>query len=101
MIGAERPDQLDVPRAADSRDLGAHRFRDLHCERAVATNHGAGLISMSFSADGSTLAWGQDDGIYEANVADPSDCATVTRSVHRVVPGGSMPFLGKASLSRR
>ncbi|HZQ66250.1 MAG TPA: hypothetical protein VFA66_13595 [Gaiellaceae bacterium] len=63
-----------------------------------ATRHGALLASMSFSADGSLLAWGQDDGIYEANVADPSDCAAVRRSTHRVVPGGSMPFLGAAPL---
>lgn len=79
---------------------------DTHCTITLpaspfATNHGSSLLSMSFSADNSTLAWGQDDGIYEANVANPNDCATVTKSVHRVVPGGSMPFLGKAPLSRR
>jgi hypothetical protein len=78
---------------------------DTHCTITLpagryATSHGSGLASMSFSADGSTLAWGQDDGVYEANVANPSDCATVTRSVRRVVPGGSMPFLGRAPLSR-
>ncbi|MGN6870424.1 MAG: hypothetical protein ACTHMY_18700 [Solirubrobacteraceae bacterium] len=65
----------------------------------VATNHGSSLASMSFSSDGSTLAWGQDDGIYEANVSHPTDCATVTSSVHLVVPGGEMPFLGAAALS--
>jgi hypothetical protein len=64
-----------------------------------ATNHGSSLTSMSFSSDGSTLAWGQDDGIYEANVSHPTDCATVTGSVHLVVPGGEMPFLGAAGLS--
>jgi hypothetical protein len=64
-----------------------------------ATSHGSSLASMSFSSDGSTLAWGQDDGIYEANVSNPSDCATVTGSVHLVVPGGQMPFLGAAPLS--
>ncbi len=79
---------------------------DTHCTITLpasrfATNHGSSLLSMSFSSDNSTLAWGQDDGIYEANVANPNDCATVTRSVHRIVPGGSMPFLGKAALSRR
>jgi hypothetical protein len=78
---------------------------DTHCTITLpasrfATNHGSSLASMSFSADGSTLAWGQDDGIYEANVANPNDCATVKRSVHRVVRGGAMPFLGRASLSR-
>lgn len=63
------------------------------------TNHGSSRASMSFSSDGSILAWGQDDGVYEANVSNPSDCAAVTNSVHRVVPGGQMPFLGAASLS--
>src|SRR6185437_2678832 len=64
-----------------------------------ATNHGSSLASMSFSSDGSTLAWGQDDGIYEANVSNPNDCSTITNSVHLVVPGGQMPFLGAAALS--
>jgi hypothetical protein len=64
-----------------------------------ATTNGTGLASMSFSADGHTLAWGQDDGVYEANVSDPSNCAQVTGSVHRVVAGGAMPFLSPAPLS--
>lgn len=64
-----------------------------------ATNHGSSQISMSFSSDGNTLAWGQDDGVYEANVSNPSDCAAISRSVHLVVPGGAMPFLGAAALS--
>jgi hypothetical protein len=64
-----------------------------------ATPNATGLASMSFSADGRTLAWGQDDGIYEANVSDPANCAQVTGSVHRVVSGGAMPFLSPAALS--
>ena len=64
-----------------------------------ATTHGSSLASMSFSSDGSTLAWGQDDGIYEANVSNPSNCASVTGSVHMVVPGGQTPFLGAAPLT--
>ena len=64
-----------------------------------ATNHGSSLASMSFSSDESMLAWGQDDGIYEANVANPKDCAAVTGSVHLVVPGGEMPFLSAVLLS--
>jgi hypothetical protein len=64
-----------------------------------ATTHGSSLASMSFSPDGSTLAWGQDDGIYEANVSNPGNCASVTGSVHMVVPGGQMPFLGAAALT--
>jgi hypothetical protein len=77
---------------------------DTHCTITLpagkfATNHGSSLASMSFSSDGSTLAWGEDDGIYEANVSNPNDCATVTGSVHLVVPGGQMPFLGAAALS--
>jgi hypothetical protein len=64
-----------------------------------STLTGAAEISMSFSSDGNTLAWGQDDGIYEANVSNPSDCSAVTSSVHKVVDGGAMPFLGAAPLS--
>ena len=77
---------------------------DTHCTIPLpaskfSTNHGSSLASMSFSSDGSILAWGQDDGVYEANVSNPNDCATVTGSVHLVVPGGQMPFLGAAALS--
>jgi hypothetical protein len=77
---------------------------DTHCTITLpasqfATNHGSSLASMSFSSDGSTLAWGQDDGIYEANVSNPNACSTVAGSVHLVVPGGQMPFLGAAALS--
>jgi hypothetical protein len=61
--------------------------------------NGASLASMSFSSDGSTLAWGQDDGIYEANVSDPNNCQQFTSSVHKVVDGGAMPFLSPAPLS--
>lgn len=77
---------------------------DTHCTITLpasqySTTSGAYLASMSFSSDGSTLAWGQDDGIYEANVSNPTNCGQVTGSVHRVVAGGEMPFLGAAPLS--
>jgi hypothetical protein len=77
---------------------------DTHCTIKLpasqfATNHGSSLASMSFSSDDSALAWGQDDGIYEANVSNPKDCAAVTSSVHLVVPGGQMPFLSPAALT--
>jgi hypothetical protein len=77
---------------------------DTHCTITLpagqfATSHGSKEASMSFSSDGSTLAWGQDDGVYEANVSNPNDCAAITSSVHLVVPGGAMPFLGAAQLS--
>ena len=55
--------------------------------------------SPSFSTDGSILAWGQADGIYEANVANPADCNAISGSTHLVVPGGSMPSFGAAPLS--
>lgn len=76
---------------------------DTHCTIALpaskyATSAGTSLASLSFSSDGSTLAWGQDDGVYEANVSNPGDCGSVQRSVRLVVPGGSMPFLGAAAL---
>lgn len=64
-----------------------------------ATPSGTKDASMSFSSDGSTLAWGQDDGIYEANVSDPSNCQQITNSVHQVVAGGAEPFLSPAPLS--
>jgi hypothetical protein len=64
-----------------------------------ATPSATQLASMSFSSDSGTLAWAQDDGIYEANVSDPRNCQQITGSVHRVVPGGAMPFLSPAGLS--
>jgi hypothetical protein len=86
------PDKLQTgPTPVCTITLPANQF---------ATNHGSDLLSMSFSSDGSMLAWAQDDGIYEANVATPSDCAAVTSSIHLVVPGGAMPFLGAAPLSQ-
>jgi hypothetical protein len=77
---------------------------DTHCTITLpasqfATNHGSSLASMSFSSDGSILAWAEDDGIHEANVSNPGDCASVTGSDHLVVPGGQMPFLGAAALT--
>jgi hypothetical protein len=56
-------------------------------------------ISPALTSDGRTLAWGQADGIYEANVADPTNCGAVTGSVHLVVPGGAMPSFSPAALS--
>ena len=34
VVGADRPDELEVARAGDGRDLGTERFRDLDRERA-------------------------------------------------------------------
>ncbi|MCO5316313.1 MAG: hypothetical protein M9938_09165 [Solirubrobacterales bacterium] len=77
---------------------------DTHCTITLpagqyATSAGTSRASLSFSSDGSTLAWGQDDGIYEANVSNPNACGSIQGSVRRVVRGGSMPFLGAAALS--
>jgi hypothetical protein len=58
-----------------------------------------GIDSISYSSDGSMLAWADDAGIYEANVANPSDCAAVNNSVHLAVPGGAYPYFGAAALS--
>lgn len=55
--------------------------------------------SVSFTRDGSTLAWSAADGIYEANVSNPTDCGAVNGSVHLVVPGGGWPSFGAAALS--
>jgi uncharacterized membrane protein YgcG len=57
------------------------------------------IDSISYSSDGSTLAWADDGGIYEANVANPSDCAAIRSSVHLAVPGGAYPYFGAAALS--
>lgn len=57
------------------------------------------IDSISYSSDGSTLAWADDTGIYEANVANPSNCAGVKSSVHLAVPGGAYPYFGAAALS--
>jgi hypothetical protein len=87
---ASPPPRTDVNSTHCTIKLPASQF---------ATNHGSSLASMSFSSDDSTLAWGQDDGIYEANVSNPKDCGAVTSSVHLVVPGGQMPFLSAAPLT--
>lgn len=57
------------------------------------------IDSISYSSDGSTLAWATDAGIYEANVANPSNCSAVKSSVHLAVPGGADPYFGAAALS--
>jgi hypothetical protein len=57
------------------------------------------IDSISYSSDGSTLAWATGAGVYEANVADPTNCAAVKNSVHLAVPGGSYPYFGAAALS--
>jgi hypothetical protein len=59
------------------------------------------IDSLSYSSDGSTLAWADDAGIHEANVANPSNCAAVRSSVHLVVPGGAYPYFGAAALSAK
>jgi hypothetical protein len=56
-------------------------------------------VSLTYSSGDNTIAWAQRDGIYEANVSNPQDCAAVDASVHLVVPGGAMPFLSGAPLS--
>jgi hypothetical protein len=55
--------------------------------------------SVSFTRDGSTLAWAQSNGIYEANVSNPGDCGAGNSSIRLVVPGGAMPSFGAAGLS--
>lgn len=57
------------------------------------------IDSISYSSDGSTLAWADNQGIEEANVASPSNCAAVKSSVHLAVPGGAYPYFGAAALS--
>jgi hypothetical protein len=61
--------------------------------------HNREQASLSFSSDGSLMAWGQRDGIYEANVSNPSNCTAVKNSIHRIVAGGAMPSFGAAPLS--
>lgn len=54
--------------------------------------------SPTISPDGSTLAWAQDDGVYEMNISSQNDCNAMAKSAHRVVAGGSMPSFSSASL---
>jgi PKD repeat protein len=61
--------------------------------------HALTQASVTYSSDDRTIAWAQDDGIYEANVSNPQDCSAVSSSVHRVVAGGGMPFLSPARLT--
>jgi hypothetical protein len=56
-------------------------------------------VSLTYSSDDRTIAWAQHDGIYEADVSNPQDCATVEASIHLVVPAGTMPYLSAAPLS--
>jgi PKD repeat protein len=58
-----------------------------------------GIDSLSYSSDGSTLAWATGAGVYEANVANPSNCPAVKSSVHLAVAGGAYPYFGAAALS--
>lgn len=59
------------------------------------------IDSISYSSDGSTLAWADDRGIYEANVSNPASCAAVKSSVHLAVPGGAYPYFGAPALSAK
>ena len=60
-----------------------------------------GVDSISYSSNGSLLAWATDRGIFEANVANPSDCTAVKNSVHLAVAGGAYPYFGAAALSAK
>jgi hypothetical protein len=51
------------------------------------------ISDLTWSPDGSTLAWQEPDGIHEASVPTTSNCAQIPGS-HLVIPGGSEPAWG-------
>lgn len=88
-IHFERLTYTDNSQDLCTLDLPASKF----------SNDGAFDASPTISADGSLMAWAADDGIYEADISDPSNCTAVQNSVHLAIPGGSMPSFGAAPLS--
>jgi PKD repeat protein len=52
------------------------------------------IETMTFSSDDKTLMWSEDDGIWAANVSNPSSCGTP----RLVIPAGQMPQLSPATL---
>ena len=53
------------------------------------------ISDLTWSPDGSTLAWQEPDGIHEASVPTTSNCAQILGS-HLVIPGGSEPAWGSS-----
>ncbi len=51
------------------------------------------ISDLTWSPDGSTLAWQEPDGIHEASVPSTTECAQIPGS-RLVVPGGSEPSWG-------
>ena len=52
-------------------------------------------LHPSFSPDGSELIWGDNRGVEEVSVANPSNCASITP--HLLIPGGYEPFFSAGS----
>jgi chitodextrinase len=74
------------------------------CRFSLSTNAFKSLSSLqdaspAISPDGSTFAWSQDDGIYEMNISDQSNCDAMAATTRRVVAGGSMPSFSTATLA--
>ncbi len=51
------------------------------------------ISDLTWSPDGSTLAWQEPDGIHEASVPSTTECAQIPAST-LVIPGGSEPSWG-------
>jgi hypothetical protein len=51
------------------------------------------ISDLTWSPDGSTLAWQEPDGIHEASIPSTTDCGQIPAST-LVIPGGSEPSWG-------
>jgi hypothetical protein len=51
------------------------------------------ISDLTWSPDGTTLAWQEPDGIHEASVPSTTNCSQIPGS-HLVIPGGSEPSWG-------
>jgi hypothetical protein len=52
---------------------------------------------LSFSRDGSQLAWQDAAGVHISPVSNLSDCSTITDQL--IIPGGTEPFFGPANVN--
>ena len=56
------------------------------------------FVNPTWSTDGLTLAWKEDDGIWEATIPNVGDC-TSYGTPHLVIPGGTDPDLSPARVN--
>jgi hypothetical protein len=56
-------------------------------------------LSPSFSPEGGELAWGDDNGVEVASVANPGDCGSI--SPRLLIRGGKQPFFSEGEARRK